>query len=218
MKKSYIPEILGDAPIGSRYFLKIFKRKEKIVMREGTLSPDELRKVVKELGRNTKVNITRLTYDGTPEDQPINIKIVDIREDHFVGKVVNVERTIKQSEDANLVYVKGGGGTIEFFFNDGDIKSIDKDIDQTIIVEQRNVGEIKEILDALDLNEDIMISYYDQDSGGVINGVGQLIAKDLDNLDFKIRLSKINEIDLNKPKEVSLNLEKDSVLDLEIVI
>ncbi|MFC2089081.1 hypothetical protein ACFLSX_05705, partial [Calditrichota bacterium] len=149
--------------------------------------------------------------------KPITVKIVDIRNDNFTGKVINVERSIKQSENNSVVYVKGGGGAIEFYFDDGDIMSVEEDIDQ-VIMEQRNVEEVKEILDALDLNEDIILSYYDESEGGVMNGVGVLVDKNMETLDFKVKLSMINEIELGKPRELQLNLNKDKIVDLEVQI
>ena len=163
------------------------------------------------------VNITRITYDGTPEDQPVAVKIVDIRDEYFTGRVVNVERSIKQAENDSVIYVKGGGGAIDFYFNDGDIMTIEEDIDQEVI-ETRNVQEVKEILEALDLNEDIIVSYYDESEGGVINGVGVLVEKDMETLDFKVKFSAINEIELNKPREILLNLNNDKIVDLEVIL
>ena len=209
--------ILDDAPISSRYFLKLFKKKSTTPKFENAIPPEKVKKMIKEIGKGQKVNITRITYDGTPEDKPVSVKIVDIREDHFTGRVVNVERSIKQAENDSIVYVKGGGGSIDFFYNDGDIQSIEEDIDQEVI-ETRNVQEVKEILEALDIDEDIIVSYYDESEGGVINGKGKLIEKDMDTMDFKIMFTMINEIDLNKPREILLNLNNDKIVDLEVVI
>ena len=202
----------------TRYFLKIFKSKAKDESRPDVLSPDELKKNVTAIGKGKKINITRLAYDGTPEDPPIAFKIVDIREEYFTGTVVNVERSIKQSENDTLVYVKGGGGTIDFYYKDGDIINLKEDIDEEIVEEQRNIEEIKEILDALDLNEEIHISYYDKAKGGVINGVGKLINKDLESLNFKVLLRITNKIQLSQPQEIELNLSRDKIIDLEVVI
>jgi hypothetical protein len=208
---------LDDTPLSSRYFLKFFKKKAISPKHKNTIPSDKLKKIITDIGRGQKVNIKRLAYDGTPEDKPVSVKIVDIREDHFSGKVVNVERSIKQAENDSLVYVKGGGGTIEFFYNDGDIISIEEDIDQSVI-ETRNVQEVKEILEALDVNEDIILSYYDDSEGGVINGVGVLLEKDLETMDFKVKFTMINEIELNTPREIILNLNNDKIVDLEVVI
>jgi hypothetical protein len=209
--------ISDNDPFIKRYFFKIFKSKAKSKIREGSLSSEELKKIINEICKNKKINITRLAYDGQPEDKPTTVKIIDIRDDHFTGKVINVERSIKQSENEKLVYIKGGGGTIDFYYTDGDISAVVEDVDEKII-EQRNVEEIKEILDALDVNEDIIISYYDENEGGVINGVGVLCAKNMETLDFKINLKIINEIELSQAREVSLNLNKNNILDLEVVI
>jgi len=208
---------LDDAPISSRYFLKFFKKKSKDPKYENAIPSEKLKKLISDIGRGQKVNITRVTYDGTPEDAPVSVKIVDIREDHFTGRVVNVERSIKQAENDSLVYVKGGGGAIDFYYEDGDIISVEEDIDQEVI-ETRNVQEVKEILEALDIDEDIIVSYYDESEGGVINGKGKLIEKDMDTMDFKVKFMMINEIDLNNPREILLNLNNDKIVDLEIVI
>jgi hypothetical protein len=199
-----------------RYFLDFFRRKKSNV-RPGALTPDELRAIVKEIGKDKKVNIIRVEYDGTPEDKPVSVKIVDIRDDYFTGVIVNLERSIKQEMNDKLVFVKGGGGTIDFYFKDGDIKSVEQDIDESIL-EPKNPDELLEILDALDLDEAILLSFYDRDKGGVMNGTGKLVAKDIENKTFKVELNLINDIELDVPKTINLDLEKDTVLDLEVVI
>jgi len=208
-----------EFPLSKRYFLKLFKSKKQSEQSKSpdTIPPDELKKRVIELGKGKKVSILRLSYDGAPEDHPVAVKIIDIGNDHFTGKVVNVDREVSESQDKKLIFVKGGGGTIDFQFSDGDILSIQEDIDEEIIVE-RSIEEVREILEALDLNEDVTISYYDKDKGGVINGLGKLSDKDMETLDFTVTLKMINEITLNEPRVVALNLEKDEILDLEVVI
>ncbi len=199
-----------------RYFLGLFKKKKKVEIRPGALPPEKVKELVKSIGKNKKVNIRRVEYDGTPEEKPITVRIIDIKEDYFTGMVINVERSIKQELDEKVVYIKGGGGTIDFYYDDGDIMSIEEDVDE-VVIEQRNIAELVEILDALDINEEILISYYDKTKGGVINGRGKLISKDLENYDFEVEFTVINEIELDKPKTVKLNLEKDKVLDIEVV-
>lgn len=199
-----------------RYFLGFFKKK-KLYIRPGAISSEELKTLVNEIGKGKKVNIVRIEYDGTPEDKPVSVKIVDIREDYFTGVVVNLERSIKQEMDEKLIYVKGGGGTIDFYFNDGDIKSIEQDIDESIL-EPKDPEELLEILDALDLDEAILLSFYDRDKGGVMNATGKLVGKDIENRTFKVELNLINDIELDVPKTISLDLTKDTVLDLEVVI
>lgn len=201
-----------------RHFISLFKSKKKQVkVRPGAKTPDEVREIIKKIGKGKKVNIRRVDYDGTPEEHAVAVQIVDLRADYFTGNIINVERSIKQEMDKKLVYVKGGGGSIDFYYDDGDIMSIEEDIDETII-EQRNPEEILEILDALDLNESVLISYYDTGKGGVINGVGRLVDKNLEEKAFKLELTFVNDIELDKPKTVTLNLEKDAVLDLEVVL
>ena len=203
--------------IHKRYFLKLFQTKRRPVTRPGAIPADELKRQVISIGRGKKVNITRLDIDGTPEEMPVSVKIIDIGADHFTGKVINVERSISESQSDKLIYARSGGGTIDFRFADGDIMKVEVDIDEQI-VKQRNIEEIREILDALDIGEDIHISYYDKNEGGVINGTGVLDEKNMETLDFKITLRLLNEIELNQPREVHLNLEKSEILDLEIVI
>jgi hypothetical protein len=145
------------------------------------------------------------------------VKIVDIRDEYFTGIIINLERSIKQEMNNRLVYVKGGGGTVDFYYADGDIMSVEEDIDEVILVE-KDPGELLQILDALDLNESILISYYDQEKGGVINGAGILTAKNIAAKTFKIELSLINDIELDQPKEIQLSLDKNKILDLEVVI
>lgn len=209
--------VLEGAPFSSRYFLKFFKKKSAAPKYENAIPADKLKQMINTIGKGQKVNITRITYDGTPEDKPVSVKIVDIREEYFTGRVVNVERSIKQAENDSVVYVKGGGGAIDFYFEDGDIQSIEEDIDQEVI-ETRNVQEVKEILEALDINEDIIVSYYDESEGGVINGVGVLVEKDMETMDFKVKFTMINEIELNAPREILLNLNNDKIVDLEVVL
>lgn len=202
----------------SRYFINFFKsKKKKIHLRPGAMHPDEVKKMISDIGKGKKINIRRVEFDGTPEPNPITLRILDIRDDYFSGEIVNVERSIKQELDDKLVYVKGGGGKIEFNFDDGDILSIEEDIDETIF-EQRDIEELLAILDALDINESILVSYYDKRRSGVMNCVGKLLEKDLDQKTFKAELTQINEIELDQPKIVTLNMESDKVLDLEVML
>lgn len=201
-----------------RYFFNLFKRKKKkIELRLGAMPPEKVREIVKQIGKGKKVNIQRVEYDGTPEEKPVTIKIMDITDEYFTGNVINVERSIKQELDNNIVFTKGGGGIVDFYYNDGDIMSIEEDVDEQII-QQRNIEELLEILDALEINEEILISYYDEEKGGVINGRGKLVDKDLNAKDFTVEFSIINDIELDKPKTIKLNLEKNIVLDIEVVL
>jgi len=200
----------------ARYFINFFKkRKQKVKVRPGAMPPEQVKEIINKIGRGKKVNIRRVEFDGSPESKPIAVRIVDIRDEYFTGDIINVERSIKQEENEHVVYVKGGGGTLDFYFNDGDIMSIEEDIDEEI-VEERNVEELLEILDALDLNEPVLISYYDRQKGGVINGAGKLTDKDIEARTFTVELDQINEIELDRPKAMTLNLNTDAVLDLEV--
>ena len=201
---------------GKRYFFKFFKFRRKSNLRPGAMEGDAVKKLVTEIGKK-KVNIYRVQYDGTPEERPVSVQILDIRDEYFTGEVVNVERSIKEEMDKKLVYSQGGGGTLDFYYSDGDVMKIEEDVDE-IIIEEKNETELLEILDALDLNESILISYYDRAKGGVLNGTGKLLSKDVDAKTFEVELTLINDIALEKPKIVRLNTEKDTVLDLEVVI
>lgn len=215
--KNHYANLFGEDRL-KRHFLNLFKSKKKrIQVRPGALTPEELRAKIKQIGKDKKVNIQRVQYDGTPEDHTISVKILSIRDDYFTGSIVNVERSIKQEMDDKLIYVKGGGGSIDFYFDDGDIMSVEEDIDEKII-QQMNENQVLEILDALDLNEAVRISYYDKGKGGVMNGLGKLVEKDVPNKTFKVELTLVNDIELDEPKNVNLNLDHDPVFDLEVVI
>ncbi len=200
-----------------RYFINFFKSKKKTKVRPGAMQPEEVKKIINEIGKGKRINIRRIEYDGTPEEAPVYLRILDIREDHFSGKIVNVERSIKQELDDKLVYVKGGGGNIDFYFEDGDIMSVEEDSDE-IIFDERNPDELLEILDALDLNEAVLLSYYDKKKSGVINGIGRLTEKDLDLKTFTVEMKQVNDIELDNPKVIKLDLNKDKVLDLEVML
>jgi hypothetical protein len=200
-----------------RYFFNLFKTKKRSTVRPGAIEAAKLKKMINEIGRWKKVNIQRVGYDGAPDETLITVQIVDIHKDYFTGKFVNVERSIKQELDDNLVYLKGGGGTLDFNFDDGDIMSVEEDIDELVIKEMPE-RDLLSILDALDLNEAIIISYYDLNHGGVVNGSGKLSAKNLEDKNFTIALTLINGIELDKPKQIFLDLTKHKVLDLQVVI
>ena len=208
--------LFGEERI-KRHFINFFKTRKKVQVRPGAMQPEEVKKLINQIGKGKKINIRRVEYDGIPEELPISLRILDIREDYFSAKIVNVERSIKQEMDDKLVYVKGGGGNIEFYFKDGDMLSIEEDIDE-IIFEERNVDELLEILDALDLNESVLLSYYDLKKSGVINGIGRLTEKNLDTKTFIVELNQINEIELDVPKVIKLDLNVDKVLDLEVML
>lgn len=220
MHKNYSDNtrLLFGGDLITRHFFKFFKSKKKQVeLRTGAMDPAELKRKITEIGTNKKVNIQRIEYDGTPEQHPITLRISNIYEDYFTGQIVNVERSIKQEMDTKLVYVKGGGGTIEFYYNDGDVLSVEEDIDETIF-DERDPNELLEILGALDLNESILISYYDKRKSGVMNGIGLLKEKDLEAKTFSVELTALNDITLEQPKRVNLDLDTDKVLDLEVML
>ena len=209
--------LFGDQK-SSRFFFNFFKsKKKKVRVRPGALQPNEVKKIITEIGKDKEINIRRVEFDGATEANATILRILDIRDEYFTGQIVNVERSIKQELDNKVVYIKGGGGNIDFYYDEGDILSIEEDIDETIF-EQRNVDEMLAILDALDLNESILVSYYDKKKSGVMNGVGRLLEKDLDQKTFKVELLQINGIELDHPKTLTLHMDEDKVLDLEVML
>lgn len=216
--QSSLTNLMYSMDLQPRFFFKLFKSKKgPSNLRPGAIPPNEVKKMIKEFGVHKKINIRRIEYDGSPEEKPITVQIVHIRDDYFTAKVVNVERSIKQDINDKLVYIKGGGGTIDFYYEDGDIYSIEEDIDE-VVIRKMDDETLLSILQALDIDESILVSYYDNVKGGVINGSGKLVAKDLENRSFKVELTLINDIELEKPKYLTFDMDKDKVLDLEVVI
>lgn len=204
--------VLGEIPINRR-FLFGFGKKKTSSTRPGAMDSDTIRKTVIDFGVGKKVVVNMVDYSGNViEETPIII--TSIQEDHFTGRVVNVDREIMEG-DNNKVYLKGGGGTVDFYYTDGDIADIREDIDNEIIASMNN-HEIKEILEALEMGDEILLSYYDNRSGGVINGMGNLSGKDLDTETFKVQLFLINDIQQDPPKEHELALAKHKIIALQI--
>lgn len=199
-----------------RYFLGFGKGKESQDVRPGALLSDQVEKIIRSIGVGKKVTVKRVDYEGQlMESTPIII--TSIHGDHFVGKVVNVERNIKESDSKTKVYIKGGGGSVDFYYNDGDISQIEDDIDNEIVMDVKDNEEILEILSALELNDQILLSYFDSSTGGVINGTGKLLEKNIENESFTVLLDMVNGIAQASPKEINLSLDKHPILDLQIV-
>jgi hypothetical protein len=203
---------LNDTPLSKRFFLF---GKKKSTVRKGAMTQDQVEKKIREFGVGKKVIVSRVDYEGRVSDET-PIIITTIQSDHFAGKVVNVDRAIMEQQDSNAVYVKGGGGSIEFYYEDGDVASIEEDIDNEIIESMDN-AEIREILDALEVGDEILLSYYDTNTGGIINGMGALDSKDLASDVFSAKLHTINEIKQSNDKIVELNLQKNKIVALQII-
>lgn len=207
--------VLGDSVFKKRFLFGFGKKEQKATVRPGAMSPEEVEKEIRRHGVSKKVRVSLVDYSGSVIDET-PIIITSITEDHFSGKVVNVDREIMEQSDDSSVYVKGGGGSVDFFYADGDIASIADDIDNEIINSMDN-SEILEILEALDEGEPILVSFYDTGSGGVINGMGKLASKNLADKKFSVELNRVNEIDQNPPSVRELDVERNKIIALQII-
>ncbi len=198
----------------NRYFLGFGKKES--TGRAGAMTADEIKKNIKEHGVGKKVTVQRVDYEGiVSESTPIIIASITL--EGFSGRVVNVEREVREEDSDAQIFIEGGGGSIEFNYNDGDIASIEEDIDNEI-VQSKDKTEILEILEALDPGDEIIVSYYDKESGGFKNGCGELLEKDLETESLSFHLRIMNEIPLKQPRRVDLSLLQDTILDLQIMI
>ncbi|MBN2365858.1 MAG: hypothetical protein EH225_07535 [Calditrichaeota bacterium] len=201
-----------------RYFFWPFKKKKtRSAVRNGALQPDEVKRRVKELGVGKQVEIVRIGYDGSIDDMPVIVEIIDISDDSFTGRIINLERQMIESATRNLVYAKKGGGVIEFFFKDGDIKEIILSRDQELLEQERNIPGLKEILTALDTGDQVLIAFYDEKHKGTINTEGTLLEKDEQNEVFTVQIEKINRIELEQKIKRTFDIRKDLVIDIEMV-
>jgi hypothetical protein len=187
------------------------------VSRPGALKPEQLKKIVQEMGTGSVVEILRIGYDGTIDDLPMLLKITQISDEYFSGKIVNVEKQMIEEGTEKLIFAKKGGGTIEFNYDDGDIKEITKSIDQSVVSESRDVSAQKEILAALEIGDKIMMAYYDENQHGSVNVEGTLLSKSPENNKFKIMIEKVNRIEIEKKVEREFDVDKDLVIDIDMV-
>jgi hypothetical protein len=203
---------LFDTSIRKRFF---FGKSKKSAGRPGALMPESIQSKIEKIGLNKKVIVQRVDYDGDISDST-PIVVTSINKDGFSGYVVNVDREVREGTSRSAeIFVEGGGGSISFHFQDGDIASVEEDIDNDII-EQKDKTEILEILEALDPGDGILVSYYDKDSGGFKNGFGNLADKNMDEETMSFDIHILNEIKLSEPLRVNLDLKKDMILDLQI--
>lgn len=203
---------LFETPHSKRFF---FGRSKKSSGRPGAMMPESIHAKIKKIGLYKKVTVQRVDYDGDISDST-PIVVTSINDECFSGYVVNVDRDVREgSGQGSQIFVEGGGGSIEFHYSDGDIASIEEDIDNEI-VEQKDKAEVLEILEALDPGDGILVSYYDKSSGGFKNGFGNLTGKNMDEETMSFELKIVNEIELKEPLNVSLDLKKDMILDLQI--
>lgn len=207
-----------DENITQRYFWWPFKKKkERFEGRTGAMSPQEIKKRIEEIGIGQQIEILRIGYDGSIDDIPINVEIIDISSYSFTGKIINLERRMIESATDKLVYAKQGGGVIEFNYNDGDIKEIIISQDEELIEQERNIDNLKEVLSALDTGDHVIVAYYDNQQKGTINTEGVITEKsDTDDI-FTLIIEKINKIELERKITKKFDLQNDLVIDIELV-
>lgn len=213
-------EKISEFPHFRKYFFWPFGKKKKMPeapQRPGAISPQELKRRVNDFGEGAIVEILRIGYDGTIDDIPMMIKITNILEDSFSGKIVNVERQMIEERTEKLIFARKGGGTIEFFYDEGDIKDITRSVDETVVAEARDVSSQKEILSALEIGDKIMMAFHDEKQHGSVNVEGTLLAKSEENIRFKIMIEKVNGIELEKKVEKEFDIQKDLVIDIDMI-
>lgn len=210
---------IRDQSILKRYFFWPFGKgkKKKIILRSGALQPEEVKKRVQEIGIGKQLEIVRIGFDGTIDDIPIIVELIDISDYSFTGRIINLERQMIESVADKMIYAKKGGGVIEFYFNDGDIKEIYISKDRELFEQERDISSLKEILSALDKGDHILVAYFDQKQKGTINTEGSLMEKDENNEVFLLQIEKINKIDLEKKIQKRFNIKEDLVIDIEMV-
>ncbi len=204
----------------TRYFWWPFgkkKKRSKVLLRPGALPPEKVKQVIKSIGIGKTVEILRIGYDGTIDDIPLIVRITDINEEGFSGRIVNVERELIEQATEKLVFAKRGGGFIEFRYDDGDIKEINESKEEAILEESRDVAALKEILEALEIGDRVLVAYYDEDRQGTVNVEGTLLAKDAGGTQFTLLIEQVEKVELEKKIEREFNIEKDLVVDIEIV-
>lgn len=202
-----------------RYFFKKLRKNtvEAPILRPGALFPDVLKKEIQNIGVGKIVELIRIGYDGKIDDIPIIVQILGIYDETFTGKIINVEREIIEQTSGNQVYARRGGGIIEFRFDDGDVKDVilSKDIDE--MNESRNIGGLQDIISTLDIDDRILVAYFDRVHKGMVNVEGRLGFKFAGSKKFQIIIDKINGIELDKTMEKQFDIEADIVFNVSIV-
>lgn len=218
-KSRKISGIDGE-PYFKQHFWWPFGNKQKTrqaPLRPGALSPEAVKRQIKNFGVGAMVEILRIGYDGKIDDYPMMVQITDISEDGFSGKIVNAERELIEKGTEKLVFARMGGGHIDFNYNDGDIKEISRSSDVQTVSESRDVAGLSEILSALDVGDKIITSYFDKNQYGNVTTEGTLVSKDENNKKFTMKIEKINKIGLEKQIEKDFNIEEDLVMDISLV-
>lgn len=211
---------LKDSPgYSKRYFWGLFKkkRKAKTILRPRAMSADAVKNQINAIGIGKQIEMLRVGYDGSIDDMPIMVEIIDISPESFTGRIVNPERTMIESSTEKLVYAKKGGGIIEFRYDDGDIHSITETKDEELLQQERNIESLKEMLAALETGDRVIVAYYDEKQRGTVNTEGAIIDKSDKDSTFTLQIEKINKIELEKKISRTFDIQKDLVIDLEFV-
>lgn len=216
------PHFKYSRPVGGpyfrRYFFNFFKKKDREVSpRPGALTPEALAKEVRSIGEGKVVELLRIGFDGQADEVPITVEVLEISDSGFRGRVVNVERQLIEASSRKTVYARRGGGAIDFRFDDGDIKSISISKDADELAAARDVSAIKEIIQALDVNDHILVAYFDPKHRGTVNVEGTLSMKSSGNKIFKIVIEKINGIALEQPLEKQFDIDTDVVVAIDLM-
>ncbi len=218
MKKNhFIHRSAFSSQSSQRFFFWPFKKKEKFIIRKGAMQPDEVRKIINQIGIGKQIEILRIGYDGTLDDMQTIVEILDISNYGFKCRIINLERSMIESATRNLVYAKKGGGVLDFEYNDGDIKEINVPHDEELLQQERNIESLKEILTALDTGDQVIVAYYDEKQKGTVNTEGVITEKADNNESFALQIEKINRIELEKKINKKFNLNSDLIVDIEMV-
>ena len=218
MKKNhFIHRSAFSSQSSRRFFFWPFKKKEKFIISKGAMQPDEVRKIINQIGIGKQIEILRIGYDGTLDDMQAIVEILDISNYGFKCRIINLERSMIESATRNLVYAKKGGGVLDFEYNDGDIKEINVPHDEELLQQERNIESLKEILTALDTGDQVIVAYYDEKQKGTVNTEGVITEKADNNESFALQIEKINRIELEKKINKKFNLNSDLIVDIEMV-
>jgi hypothetical protein len=216
-RKNFLPE---ESPnYAKRHFWWPLKRKKSSIpnLRPGAMIPDKVRSKISEIGIGKRIEIIRVGYDGTVDDMPVIVEIIDITDLSFTGRIINVERKMIESATEKLVYAKKGGGIIEFKYCDGDIRDVTVSRDEELLVQERNLDELREILTALEIEDRVIVAFYDEKQKGTLNTEGVLLEKTTGQNNFTIQIDKVNRIELEKKMTRTFDIEKDLVIAIEMV-
>ncbi len=200
------------------YFFKLFRRRKTSGnLRPGAMPPEKLKEQIRQFGEGAVVELLRIGFDGQVDDIPMIVQILNIGEESFTGRIVNVERAMIEKNTQTKVYARRGGGVIEFFYSDGDVKEVLENRDMDDLSEARDVPAIQEILAALELDDRILVAYYDRKHQGTVNVEGLLKSKSADHSGFTLAIDKINGVSLDNRLEKNFRIDADLVIDISLV-